>query len=109
MQKTDFRMFGDRETFTLNEERIPQRTLKSLRDELRWLYNRMMEQKEPGFHWDYALTSENDRVFPSENVNSYWEKQKDTRHIIVPFPHYLFHLWRSFDEFVDFVESRGAR
>ena len=109
MDKFYFRMFGDRETFTLNEERIPQRTLKSLRDELRWLYNRMMEQKEPGFHWDYALTSENDRVFPSENVNSYWEKQKDTRHIIVPFPHYLFHLWRSFDEFVDFVESRGAR
>jgi biotin synthesis protein BioG len=109
MGKFYLRMFGDKETYEMNHERIPNRSVKSLSDELRWLYNRMMEQKEPGFRWDYAVTSEVDRVFPSENVNSYWEKQKSTRHIIVPFPHYLFHLWNSFDEFIRFVEKKRGK
>ncbi len=34
-----------------------------------------MEQKEPGFRWDYAVTSEIDRVFPAKNLNGYWEKE----------------------------------
>ena len=74
MEKFYLRMFGDKKTYQLNNERKPHRTIKSLHDELRWLYNRIMEQKEPGFKWDFAVTSEIDRVFPSENVNSYWEK-----------------------------------
>ena len=68
MDKFYLRMFGDKKTYQRNKERIPHRTIKSLNDELRWLYNRIMEQKEPGFKWDYAVTSEIDRVFPSENV-----------------------------------------
>ena len=40
------RMFGNKKSFEANAERMPHRTLKSLHDELRWLYNRMMEQKD---------------------------------------------------------------
>jgi hypothetical protein len=68
-----------------------------------------MEQKEPGFRWDYAVTSEIDRIFPSENVNSYWEKQKLTRHIVVPLPHYFFHKWKSYTEFISFVEKHRKK
>ena len=64
-----------------------------------------MEQKEPGFRWDYAVTSEIDRVFPSKNLAGYWEKEKNTKHIILPLPHYLFHKWKSFTEFISFVEN----
>lgn len=103
MDKFYLRMFGDRKTYLLNQERIPHRTIKSLHDELRWLYNRIMEQKEPGFRWDYAVSSEIDRVFPSENVTSYWKKQKVTRQIILPLPHYIFYKWNSFTEFIEFV------
>ena len=99
------RMFGDKRTYQANIDRIPQRTLKSLHDELRWLYNRIMEQKEPGFRWDYAVTSENDRVFPTKNLDSYWVKKKSTKQIILPFPHYFFHKWDSFTDFIGFVES----
>jgi len=105
MEKFYLRMFGDKRTYRLNADRIPHRTGKSLHDELRWLYNRIMEQPEPGFRWDYAVSSEIDRVFPSENVNSYWKKQKVTRHIILPLPHYLFNRWNSFSEFINFVEQ----
>jgi hypothetical protein len=68
-----------------------------------------MEQKEPGFRWDYAVTSDNDRVFPSKNLDGYWEKEKNTKHIILPLPLYLFHKWKSFTDFISFVENYKAK
>lgn len=109
MEKFYLRMFGDKKTFDLNKDKVPHRSIKSLHDELRWMYNRMMEQYEPGFKWDYAVTSETDRVFPSSNVNSYWEKQKSTRHIVVQMPHYFFHYWPSYTDFIKFVESHRKK
>jgi biotin synthesis protein BioG len=103
MSKFYHRMFGDKKTYLLNSERIPHRTVKSLHDELRWLYNRIMEQKEPGFRWDYAVISESDRIFPAKNLKSYWGKVEETRKVVVPFPHYLFHKWESYSDFINFV------
>jgi pimeloyl-[acyl-carrier protein] methyl ester esterase len=105
IEKFYLRVFGDKRTYLKNADRVPKRTLKSLHDELRWMYNRIMEQKEPGFKWTYAVTSDKDRVFPSENLKSYWSKEKDTRHIILPLPHYFFHNWLSYTDFIDFVEN----
>jgi pimeloyl-[acyl-carrier protein] methyl ester esterase len=101
----NIRMFGDEKAYRTNIDRIAHRTVKSLNDELRWLYNRIMEQKEPGFKWDYAVNSENNTVFPSENLDYYWSKKKDTRHISLPLPHYLFHNWKSLTDFISFVEG----
>jgi biotin synthesis protein BioG len=109
IEKFYFRMFGDKKTYLTNKDRIPHRTLKSLNDELRWLYNRIMEQKEPGFRWDYAVSSEVDRVFPSKNLESYWKREENTNHIVVPLPHYFFHKWQSFTDFISFVESYPAK
>jgi biotin synthesis protein BioG len=109
MEKFYLRMFGDRKTYKTNIERIPQRTVKSLHDELRWLYNRIMEQKEPGFKWDFAVTSKTDRVFPSRNLESYWQKELNTKHIILPLPHYFFHKWETFTDFISFVENYKAK
>ena len=105
MEKFYYNMFGNKRTYKMNSERIPKRTLKSLHVELRWLYNRIMEQKEPGFKWDYAVTSDTDRIFPTENVINYWKKEKNTTQIILPCPHYLFHKWDSIPDFISFVEN----
>jgi hypothetical protein len=105
IDKFYLRMFGDNKTYKANIDRIPRRTLKSLHDELRWLYNRIMEQKEPGFRWDYAVSSVKDRVFPSKNLAGYWENEKDTKHLILPLPHYFFDKWKSFIDFISFVEN----
>jgi len=109
MEKFYLRMFGDKKTYLRNIDRIPHRSVKSLHDELRWLYNRIMEQKEPGFKWDYAVTSETDRVFPSKNTGSYWQKAAGTKHIVVPLPHYFFHEWKSFPEFGEFVKNHETK
>lgn len=103
------RIFGDKKTYEANIERVPKRTIKSLNDELRWLYNRIMEQKEPGFRWDFAVSSVKDRLFPSENITGFWGTQKKTKHIILPLPHYLFKKWESFTDFISFVENYKTR
>lgn len=105
MSKFYLRMFGDKSTYLRNIDRIPHRTIKSLQDELRWLYNRTMEQTEPGFRWNYAITSENDRVFPAKCLNDYWDKQQETKHFVLPLPHYCFHEWNSFDDFINYVKG----
>ena len=109
IEKFYLRMFGDKTTYYLNIDRIPKRTIKSLQDELRWMYNRIMEQKEPGFRWDYAVTSDIDRVFPARNLECYWMKAPYTRHVIHSSPHYFFHEFASFKEFISFVESHRRK
>jgi biotin synthesis protein BioG len=105
IDKFYLRMFGGKASYLQNIDRVPKRSLKSLHDELRWLYNRIMEQKEPGFRWDYAVTSRIDRVFPSKNLYGYWEKEINTKHIVLSYPHYFFHKYESFADFINFVES----
>jgi pimeloyl-[acyl-carrier protein] methyl ester esterase len=103
------RMFGCKKVFNDNIDKIPKRSLKSLHDELRWIYNRIMEQKDPGFSWDYAITSINDRVYPSKNLEAFWSAQPCTSHIRLSLPHYFFHQWSSFLDFVNFVELVGSK
>ena len=105
MERFYLRVFGDKKTYLINADRVPKRTLRSLQDELRWLYNRIMEHNESGFKWTYAITSRTDRIFPAENLKSFWGKESGTKHIIVPMPHYLFHNWNSLTEFISYVEN----
>jgi len=109
IEKFYLRMFGDKKTYMTNIDRIPHRSMTSLHNELRWLYNRMMEQRESCFKWNYAVTSESDRVFPSKNLSEYWKKEKNTKHIMVPLPHYFFHKWESFSGFINFVENYNGK
>lgn len=105
MIKFYLKMFGDKKTYRMNIDRIPQRTIKSLHDELRWLYNRIMEQKEPGFVWNYAVTSEYDRVFPAKNQKAYWYTIESTKHIVLPNNHYLFHNWKTYSDFITYIRN----
>ncbi|HEX2970590.1 MAG TPA: pimeloyl-ACP methyl esterase BioG family protein [Bacteroidales bacterium] len=109
INKFYLRMFGDKKTFEANSERVPNRSLKSLHDELRWLYNRIMEQAGSGFNWNYAVISDEDRVFPSKNLKDFWAGQTNSLQINLPFPHYFFHKWDSFTGFVNFVEGYSSK
>jgi hypothetical protein len=67
-----------------------------------------MEQKEPGFRWDYAVSGEKDNIFPASNQISYWRKKENTKHIILPLPHFFFYNWKSFADFIKFVEENPS-
>ena len=103
MAKFYLRLFGTKSRFEKNRENIPARTAKSLQDELRWLYNRMMEPVETGFIWDYAVIGKEDRVFRASSLVSYWSSHSETRQILIDAPHYLFDNWPSLYEMVRFV------
>ncbi len=105
MEAFYIKMFGDRKTYLTNINRVPVRPVKSLHDEMRWLYNRIMEQKEPGFRWNYAVISSKDKIFPTKNLLGYWRKQQETKKIVLPLSHYLFHKWDSYSDFIDYVEN----
>lgn len=109
MLKFYLRMFGGKLNYEKNTDRLPRRNNKSLHDELRWLYNRSMEQIEPAMRWDYAVTSINDRVFPAVNLIKYWDNREETKRISVSLPHCVFYNWNSLDDFVKFVEESGNK
>ena len=103
MAKFYLRVFGSKSRYEKNKSIIPGRNEKSLHDELRWLYNRMMEPVETGFVWDYSLIGSEDRVFKTSNLRSYWNEHSETRQIIVPAPHYLFDEWETLPALIKYV------
>jgi len=103
MAKFYLRVFGNKSSFERNRSIIPSRSVKSLHDELRWIYNRMMEPVQTGFVWDYSLIGTEDRVFRASNLISYWNMHPETRQIIVESPHYLFDNWETLDELIRYV------
>ncbi|MDX9929009.1 MAG: DUF452 family protein [Bacteroidales bacterium] len=109
MVKFYLRVFGNKKTYMANIDRVPARSVRSLSDELRWLYNRIMEQTEPGFRWDVALISKDDRVFPTANLLAYWKKCPETAVAVLLQPHYLFHSWNSFPQLISYAESLTGR
>jgi len=103
VRKFYLNMFGDKKTFLNNQERLPKRTIKSLEDELRWMYNKMLEGEKMDFRWDYAVISEEDKVFPSKAQKNYWKSNPETKVILLHESHYLFHKWKNFPDFINHV------
>mgnify|MGYP000849216730 FL=1 len=108
INKFFYRMFGNKNYYFINKERIPHRTLKSLVDELRWLYNRMTEYSEQDFKWDYAVIPEKDRIFPVKSQLNYWKNHTETETIVLPMQHYIFQNWTSYFDFINFVTGQKS-
>ncbi|MBS0011085.1 MAG: DUF452 family protein [Bacteroidales bacterium] len=103
MDKYNIRLFGSKTEVESNKEKLSARSLESYGAELRWLYNRIMENPDRKYRWDIALSSVNDRIFPPDNQINYWKNRKDTRHITIDLPHYPFHHWGTFDNMIKFL------
>lgn len=105
--KYHMRLFGTKKVLDMNTEKISKRSLKSFSDELRWLYNRIMETYEKSYSWDIALSCSEDRVFPFSNMIRYWNTREETRLLTLPYPHYPFFKWGSFREMIDFLKNEA--
>lgn len=101
LEKFNIRIFGDKKTLGSNRDRTSQRTLESLKDELRWMYNRIMETNELKYRWNIAVASNDDRIFPYKNVHDFWSKKSNTKLVTMDLPHYPFFKWKSFKEMID--------
>jgi len=106
MEKFNIRLFGSKSILEENTEKLSKRNVQSYAAELRWLYNRIMEDFDRKYRWDIAISSVNDRVFPSDNQINYWRSRQDTRHLIVDLPHYPFYSWGTFEDMIKDLVSR---
>ncbi|TFH33916.1 MAG: DUF452 family protein, partial [Bacteroidia bacterium] len=106
--KYHLRLFGKKKVLEENIDKISARSLKSFTDELRWLYNRIMETYEKRYSWDISLICSEDRVFPFNNMLNYWNTRKETKLCSLALPHYPFFKWKSFREMVDFLCSESG-
>jgi hypothetical protein len=97
----NIKVYGSREIRDQNSEKFSKRSIESYGAELRWLYNRMMENRDRKFRWDIALSSSENHVFPSENQINYWKNKANTRHLIIDLPHYPFHHWGTFNNMIE--------
>ena len=106
--KFNLRLFGNKTVLKNNMDKLSRRSMDSYGAELRWLYNRIMENPDKKYRWDIAVSSINDRVLPSDNQIKYWTNRKDTKHIQIDQPHYPFHYWVSLDNMIkDLLTKSG--
>ena len=108
MEKFNLRLFGDKPTLEKFRDRTSKRSVQSFREELRWMYNRIMETNDLKYNWDIAVTSPNDRVFPFKNVIGYWSKRDLTNLVELNLPHYPFYNWESFSSMIDDLREKAG-
>lgn len=101
LEKYYLRIFGDKKMLEKYRDRTSQRSLESLREELRWMYNRIMETHELNYKWNIAVASPEDRIFPFNNVHEFWSKRSSTKIVTIDAPHYPFFKWNNFREMIE--------
>lgn len=109
MEKFNLRLFGDKTTLDKYRDRTSRRSVDSFREELRWMYNRIMETNDLKYRWDIAVASPDDRIFPYKNVIGYWSKRESTSLVSLELPHYPFFHWESFMEMINYLKSSAGK
>ncbi len=66
------RMCDTAEDFKLFNQHKPQRPVEELRDELQAIADRQILHTSTHIHWDVAIISKNDRIFPPINQQHAW-------------------------------------
>ncbi|HDZ40727.1 MAG TPA: DUF452 family protein [Bacteroidetes bacterium] len=107
MEKFNIRLFGSKSVLEVNMDKLSKRSIESYASELRWLYNRIMENPDRKYRWDIALISSNDRVFPPSNMINYWTGRKNTVLVTADLPHYPFYYWGNFDNMIKYLLEKS--
>lgn len=98
MHRFNRRMCGRKEILQAYEQ-IPARPLDEIREELLYLYEQITESApvtSDSFLWTRAFISSADRIFPTENLRAFWQGRCPVTEIEAP--HYLFYLWKQWNE-----------
>lgn len=98
MHRFNRRMCGRKEILQAYEQ-TPARPLKEIREELQYLYQQITGNVPitgTSFFWTSAFISSADRIFPIENLRTFWQGRCPVTEIEAP--HYLFYLWKQWNE-----------
>lgn len=96
MRKFNMRMCGGKEGFERYSERVPERTLPNVLNELRSIKENCYLCAP--FRWSSAIIGESDLIFPAQNQKRYWEENIDRKSIhCIDSPHYPFFSFSGWD------------
>ena len=98
MHRFNRRMCGKKEILQAYEQ-TPARPLAEIREELQYLYQQITDGSViPGapIIWTNAFISSDDRIFPAENLRTFWQGRCPITEIEAP--HYLFNLWKQWND-----------
>lgn len=103
LAKFQRRICGDKQLFTQYQQLDGQRSAVENQRELAFLYQRMQKQFSQRIQWTKAIIGQQDRIFPIENQNAYWQDYFVQHNLnqaiqILPFPHYPFAYFKSWQE-----------
>jgi len=99
--------FGKTRGFDDNYNKISNHLIKSSLTEIRWLYNRIMEQERPSLRWDYSVISKDDKLIPDSNIDNYWKSVEKTKTVkINKSIHKMKNSWKSINGFIEYVQTR---
>ena len=94
------RMCGGKEWLAVWET-VPPRPIDEISDELHYLFQAIQARKEKpaDFTWDQAIVGLSDRIFPTVNQLTHWQR-RNVRIKEVQAPHDPFGLWKQWNELV---------
>lgn len=98
MHRFNRRMCGRKEILQAYEQ-TPTRPLEEIREELQYLYQQITGNVPitgTSFFWTSTFISSADRIFPIENLRTFWQGRCPVTEIEAP--HYLFYLWKQWNE-----------
>ncbi len=100
------KVFGDARSFDNNFDKISDHLIKSSLLEIRWLYNRIMEQEKPLLKWDYSIISKDDKLIPDSSLDNYWNRTKKTKTIRIDKSIYnMGDHWTTLKGFINYLRS----
>ena len=100
-EKFNLRMCGGRSEFERFTENSSQRSIQDQRLELEWCYQKAITgNKYNSVKWNLSIIGMQDKIFPAENMITYWTN-KGTEIKKINSAHYPFFQWNSWTEFIN--------
>lgn len=92
------RMLGGQKQFNEYQSILPNRQVENQKNELKNLYNQILNNKISELPTDCAIIGREDLIFTYKNQHNYWENK--TKIIEMNLPHYPFYVFKKWAEII---------
>lgn len=100
-EKFNLRMCGDQSIFEKFTQNSSERSIDNQRLELEWCYQKAIKGDQyNSLKWDLSIVGLKDKIFPFENMISYWSGN-GINITKIESPHFPFYRWNSWTEFIN--------
>ena len=73
------KLFAEKSALSVFNKNLPNRDMKSSKDELAALKNYFLKNKYIDFEYNKAIIAETDRIIPTKNQKNYWKEHRNIK------------------------------